>query len=205
VSGAPLEARRAAPAQATPTARPPEPKPAAQSPAGAPRPATPARTAPATRVAAPARPAESAPVPPPARPAEPAGPPGPLSIASVQEQWSATLAVIKAKSKNLEAIVKAGHVQAIDGDTIVLGFPYDFHKQKAEEPKNRQMIEEAFSETLRQPLSVRCEIGKAAERKPVALRPKDTRQKAMEDPLVKEVVTRYNARIAEVEDPDSGQ
>jgi DNA polymerase-3 subunit gamma/tau len=179
----------------------PQPRTHAEPPRAAAAPPVPARAAAVAPRSTESAPVQAAPAPhaPAAQPPVPAAA-GSLDAVAVQARWTDMLAAIKAKSKNLEAIVKAGHVSAVDGDTIVLAFPYDFHKQKAEELKNKQLIEEAFSETLSAPLAVRCEIGKAPERKPAALRPKDTRQKAMEDPLVKEVVTRYNARIAEVDD-----
>ncbi len=109
------------------------------------------------------------------------------------------LAAVKAQNRSLEAILKAGRAVTLDGDIVVLGFPYDFHKDKADEPKNKQLLEEVLGAMFNAPLRVRCEIVKGdAKRTP--LRPKDKNQVAMEDPLVKEIVTKYNARIAGVED-----
>ena len=164
------------------------------------------RPAPVARIteSPPARPAPKEAVAPPA--SEPAAPPsGSATLEFVLEKWSTVLAAVKAKNRSLEAILKAGRVTEIEGDVVVLGFPYDFHKQKAEEPKSKSLVEEALSQALNMPLRVRCDIVKA-DRKPVQLRPKDKNQKAMEDPLVKEVVTKYNARIAEVEEaPEDGE
>ncbi len=126
-------------------------------------------------------------------------------LAEMQERWSEVLAAVKQQSRGLEAALKDGRIIALDKDVVVVGMPYEFHKTKLEEPKNKQMLEEVFGQLFNQPLRVRAEIAKA-ERKPVQLRPKDKKQRAMEDPLVKEVVTKYNAHIADVdEEPLDGE
>ena len=114
------------------------------------------------------------------------------------ERWKDVLATIKAQNRSLEAILKAGNPTALTNGVVVLGFPYDFHKSKVEEPKSKQLLEEVLSTTLSMPLKIRCEIVKA-DAKRTQIRPKDKHQVAMEDPLVREIVNKYNARIAGVE------
>jgi hypothetical protein len=134
----------------------------------------------------------------PARESQPAAQ-GDASAGDLQQKWEEVLAAIKPQNRNLEAILKAGTMLGLDNGVIVLGFPYDFHKSKAEEPKSKQLLEEVLSIKLSMPLKVRCEIVKG-EGKRMPVRPKDKKQVAMEDPLVKAMVTKYNARIADVED-----
>jgi DNA polymerase III subunit gamma/tau len=117
----------------------------------------------------------------------------------LQKKWEETLAAIKPQNRNLEAILKAGTLLGLENGVIVLGFPYDFHKSKAEEPKSKQLLEEVLSIKMAMPLRVRCEIVKG-EGKRAPVRPKDKKQVAMEDPLVKAIVNKFNAHIAEVED-----
>src|SRR5262249_38559567 len=117
----------------------------------------------------------------------------------LQKKWEETLAAIKPQNRNLEAILKAGTLLGLENGVIVLGFPYDFHKSKAEEPKSKQLIEEVLSIKMSMPLRVRCEIVKG-EGKRAPVRPKDKKQVAMEDPLVKAIVNKFNAHIADVED-----
>ncbi len=121
------------------------------------------------------------------------------SVEDLQNKWEDVLAAIKPKNFSLVAILKGGRVLSFDNDLVVIGFPYDFHKEKADEPKNKQLIEEVLSLKLEKPLRIRCEIVKG-EGKRMAVRLKDKKQVAMEDPLVKAMVTKYNARIADVED-----
>ena len=117
----------------------------------------------------------------------------------LQKKWEETLAAIKPQNRNLEAILKAGTLLGLENGVIVLGFPYDFHKSKAEEPKSKQLLEEVLSIKMAMPLRVRCEIVKS-EGKRAPVRPKDKKQVAMEDPLVKAIVNKFNAHIADVED-----
>jgi DNA polymerase-3 subunit gamma/tau len=45
---------------------------------------------------------------------------------------------------------------ALEGDTIVLGFYYDFQKSKIEDPKYRHMVEKKLEEVFQTPYKVRC-------------------------------------------------
>jgi len=121
----------------------------------------------------------------------------PLEI--LLDRWKDVLAATKAQNWSLEGILKGGRPTAITNGVVVLGFPYDFHMRKVEEPKSKQFLEELLSTTLSMPLKIRCEIVKA-DAKRTQIRPKDKNQVAMEDPLVREIVNKYNARIAGVED-----
>ncbi|MCA1555036.1 MAG: hypothetical protein LC737_11745, partial [Chloroflexi bacterium] len=129
---------------------------------------------------------------------------GGAQLESVQEHWNDVLAAVKQQNRNLEAVLKSGRIIGLEKDVVVFGFPFEFHKSKVEEPKNKQLLEEVLGQVFQQPLRVRVDIVKG-ERKPVTLRPKDKNQRAMEDPLVKEAVTKYNARIAEVEETSPDQ
>ena len=120
-------------------------------------------------------------------------------LESLQAQWPDVLAAVKQQNRSLEAVLKDGRIVGVEKDVLVIGMPYEFHKAKLEEPKNKQVLEEALAKVYSQPWRVRAEIAKA-ERKPMPLRPKDKKERAMEDPLIKEVVTRYNGHIADVEE-----
>ena len=167
--------------------------------------------APATGAVAAAKTSGAPSVPPPPAPLVAAGADKPSTVPAagapaagddplhvLSERWPDVLAAIKAQNRSLEAILKAGSPTTLANGTVVLGFPYDFHKSKVEEPKSKQLLEEVLSTVLNMPLKVRCEIIKI-DAKRAAIRPKDKNQVAMEDPLVREMVNKYNARIAGVE------
>ena len=58
---------------------------------------------------------------------------------------------------NLDALLRSAcEPMAIEGDTLVLGFYYAFHKEKIEDPKYRHMVEQKVSEVFGQRYNVRC-------------------------------------------------
>jgi DNA polymerase-3 subunit gamma/tau len=65
---------------------------------------------------------------------------------------------------NLDALLRSAcEPVALEGDTLVLGFYYEFHKEKIEDPKYRHMVEGKVSEVFGAPYKIRCVL---TERKP---------------------------------------
>ena len=56
------------------------------------------------------------------------------------------------------AILRSAGVKpvAIENDTVVLAFRYDFHKEKMEKPENQQVAQKIISNFLGRPCQVRC-------------------------------------------------
>ena len=62
-------------------------------------------------------------------------------------------------SGNLDALLRSAcEPVAIEGNTLVLGFYYSFHKEKVEDPKYRRMIERQLSEYFGTPYQLRCDL-----------------------------------------------
>jgi len=63
-----------------------------------------------------------------------------------------------AKRTPATAILRSAGVKpvAIEGDTVVLAFRYDFHKEKMEKAENQQVAEKIISNFLGRPCHVRC-------------------------------------------------
>jgi len=58
---------------------------------------------------------------------------------------------------NLDALLRSAcEPVAVEGDTIVLGFYYAFHKEKIQDPKYRHMVEAKVSEVFKAPYKIRC-------------------------------------------------
>jgi len=49
---------------------------------------------------------------------------------------------------------------AVEGDVVVLGFDYDFHRGKVEEEQNRRDVEEALGGLVGRRYRVRCVLAK---------------------------------------------
>jgi DNA polymerase-3 subunit gamma/tau len=62
------------------------------------------------------------------------------------------------KKTNAIALLRSSGVKpvAVDGDTVVLAFRYNIHKDNMEKPENRQVAEQIIGSFLRRPCQVRC-------------------------------------------------
>jgi DNA polymerase-3 subunit gamma/tau len=71
-------------------------------------------------------------------------------------------------SGNLDAFLRsASEPIAIEGDTLILGFYYPFHKDKIENPKYRHLVEKKLAEKFGTPNKMRC-ILKPRAKQPTA-------------------------------------
>jgi DNA polymerase-3 subunit gamma/tau len=66
---------------------------------------------------------------------------------------------------NLDALLRSAcEPVALDGDTLVLGFYYEFHKEKIEDPKYRHMVEAKVSEVFGKTYKIRCVLTERKKR-----------------------------------------
>jgi DNA polymerase-3 subunit gamma/tau len=127
--------------------------------------ATPAKTAPpaassrheARRVAEQAGPAlarESAaePAPAPAAPPavqSPASPAGNLAVEQVKQAWDQVLQAVRQRNPATQAVLNTGcEPVEVNGDEIVVTFPYPFIRDKLGDPQRRAEIQDALAEVL---------------------------------------------------------
>ncbi|MBI3967277.1 MAG: DNA polymerase III subunit gamma/tau [Chloroflexi bacterium] len=90
-------------------------------------------------------------------------------------------------NKRLQALVRSSAVDGVEGDTVVIAFPYEFHKNKVEEPGARRVVEAAIEKVVGQRVTVRC-----------ILKLEDRRERstpALDDPLVKEAIALMGGRV----------
>jgi DNA polymerase-3 subunit gamma/tau len=101
-----------------------------------------------------------------AKPREPIT--GPVTIEIVRERWKDVVKATKGMGSrgNLDALLRSAcEPISINGDTIVLGFYFKFHKEMIEDPKYRHMVEEKVNEIFGKPYKLKCVI---AEKRPKA-------------------------------------
>ncbi|MDY6917811.1 MAG: DNA polymerase III subunit gamma/tau [Chloroflexota bacterium] len=74
-------------------------------------------------------------------------------------------------SGNLDALLRSAcEPVALEDDTIVLGFFYNFHKEKIEDPKYRHMVEKKASEIFGKTYKIRCILVDRDKKEPVQKR-----------------------------------
>jgi len=194
--------------------------PAAVRPKPGPPPAGPQRSStPATS----GRPASPAPTTPPAKPkaegatAGPAGPGAagvpaetanplpmpagdPQRLEYVQEMWPQVVEGVRPRDPSVQALLHGSSCQpiAVEGQVIVLGFRYAFHKGKVEETRNRRLIEEVLSKVLGGNYGIRCVIDESGAAAPNRRRQAAERQQVQQDPRVQAAANIFNARIVDV-------
>jgi DNA polymerase-3 subunit gamma/tau len=83
----------------------------------------------------------------------------PQNINQIRQRWSDFINACRGvgSSGNLDALLrKACEVIALEGDTLVLGFYWDFQRNKIEDPKYRHLVEDKLQEVFGIPYHVRC-------------------------------------------------
>lgn len=76
-------------------------------------------------------------------------------------------------SGNLDAFLRSAcEPVAVEGNTLVLGFYYRFHKEKIEDPKYRHLVERKLKEVFGQTYQLRCILTSREERTIAKAQPK---------------------------------
>jgi hypothetical protein len=115
----------------------------------------------------------------------------------VKTQWSDFVNTLRGvgSSGSLDAFLRSAcEPEAVEGDTLVLAFYHDFHKNKIEDTKYTRMVEKKLADKFGSPNKIRCVL-KTKEVKP--------KRKVEDIPLVKAALE-HGARITSVvEDPST--
>jgi hypothetical protein len=72
---------------------------------------------------------------------------------------------------------------AVEGDIVVLGFDYDFHRGKVEEERNRLDVEEALSDVVGGKYRVRCVLAQGSQREGAVVLPQRSTESVGERPV----------------------
>ena len=140
-----------------------------------------------------------------------------VTLERIRLNWARILAEIRPHNRSAEALLRSGRAEAVEGNVIVLGFPYAFHKERIEEPRCQALVEQAFSQVLGNPCRVRCIlVSKSSSRttpqplktprsEPAKGEGKDRESKEdkyraiAEDPVVRAAVNKYGAQVVDVQ------
>jgi hypothetical protein len=90
---------------------------------------------------------------------ESVAPGSPLSIEQIRQRWDEFINACKGvgSSGNLDALLRrACEAVALEGDTLVLGFYWDYHMAKIEDRKYRHLVEKKLQDVFGIPYHVRC-------------------------------------------------
>lgn len=112
----------------------------------------------------------------------------PPDLERLVREWKTVLESFGPNNKTIQALLRAScEPIAVDNGTVLLGFYYNFHKERIEDPKNRAVVEEVVSRVVGYPCRIRCTLTAREKRN----RPSP----AIEDPLVKAALSQFGGRI----------
>lgn len=81
-----------------------------------------------------------------------------IALTTIRKKWQQFVASLAGEgaSGNLDAFLRsASDPVAVEGDVLVLGFYYSFHKQKVEDDY-KEVIERKLKEVFKKPFRIRC-------------------------------------------------
>ena len=135
----------------------------------------------------------------------------------VRLNWARILAEIRPHNRSAEALLRSSRAEAVEGNIVILGFPYAFHKERLEEPKCQALVEQVFSQVLGSPCRIRCILASKSNSKTTYQLPKTPRPEPVkgdgkdreskedkyraiaEDPVVRAAVDKYGAQVVDVQ------
>ncbi|MBC8249377.1 MAG: DNA polymerase III subunit gamma/tau [Anaerolineales bacterium] len=138
-----------------------------------------------------------------------------LTLDAVNSQWGRILGEAKLRNRSVEALLKSCQPLGVEGQEVVLGFLYPFHKEKIEESQNKALVESVVSQVVNSSCRIRCVLSPKGERQTQPVRepvkrpqkdtveneetPRDKYSSIAEDPLVQEAVSKYGAQVVDVQ------
>jgi hypothetical protein len=82
-----------------------------------------------------------------------------MELKEIREKWQSFVQSLAGEgaSGNLNAFIRSAcDPVAVEGDTLVLGFYYAFHKAKIEDPKYTAVLERKLRDMFGKPYKIRC-------------------------------------------------
>ncbi len=118
------------------------------------------------------------------------------------DTWSDLLTLLGKYDRTVQAIMRSGSLVEMEGDRMVIGFRYRFHKEKMETEKAQRVLHRALEELFGRPVQAQVVMAdrtaKPAGKKPPARPRPETKPADMrEDPVVRAAVEKYGAQIVE--------
>ncbi len=84
---------------------------------------------------------------------------GGLGLEEIKKDWGRLLEAVKPMNHSVAAFLKAAHPEEINEDHLVLSVSYQFHKDKLEENRNRQIVEQGMEKVFNCCVKIKCILG----------------------------------------------
>ena len=126
------------------------------------------------------------------------------TLAWFQENWDGIVTAVRARNRSVVALLnRSCEPVDVKNGVLILGFYHDFHRQKVEQPKNLEILQEAISDVLGRPLGVKCvpfrgDANQRAQEQDDEGQQELAAKVAESDPIVKEAVEKFGAQVTSV-------
>jgi len=84
--------------------------------------------------------------------------PGVINIEIINNNWKTIVTEVSTVNNSVSALLKMAKLAGVDGRSILLEVPFDFHKERLETSKNRTIIEEILSTILEEEMHIKCDV-----------------------------------------------
>ncbi len=78
----------------------------------------------------------------------------------VISKWSTIIKEVSTVNNSISALLRASKLTSVEGNKIILEVPYDFHKERLHNEKNRRIVETTIESVLEQRLIISCVVKK---------------------------------------------
>ncbi len=84
---------------------------------------------------------------------------GKVRLKEIEKVWDKVLEKLKPKNNSLEIFLRGASPKEVDEGVLTIEFGYRFHKDRFEEPKNRQLLEGILAELLGETVRIKGIVG----------------------------------------------
>jgi len=113
-----------------------------------------------------------------------------ITLEKVEESWGNVLLAVKPFNHSVEAFLRAARPIKLTGRNLILEVFYPFHKDRLEEPKNKEIVEKGLMKVLGVELIFSCILGKN-KKEPLVIR-NDTPPESISEQLVEDKKDLYD-------------
>lgn len=90
---------------------------------------------------------------------------GKISLKLVQDKWQDLLQTVKPMNHSVAAFLKAAEPKEVNNDQLLLKVFYQFHKEKLEEARNRQIVENGLKKICNSDVTIKCVLAEKRKTK----------------------------------------
>ncbi len=102
----------------------------------------------------------------------------------LHESWPQILSAVRPYNRMAEALLRSCRPLRVEGSVIVIGVLHPFHKDKIEDPRNKDVVEKVLMQLTGIPCRLSCVIQSAGDQGSQSRQGRNRRKAILDDPLV---------------------